>query len=97
MIVLGRWPGDVETWRLGKQIRGTWFPHPLGSFPMPGEWTHEGRRVVVYVACPTCGRSLVLSSTTHAIAPDGRISPSLVCGYAHLGCAWHVFARLEGW
>lgn len=31
----------------------------------------------------------------HRIAPDGSITPSVVC--PHDGCDWHVFVKLIGW
>lgn len=39
------------------------------------------------------GHSLVLSS--HRIAADGTVSPSVVCQTA--GCAFHDFVRLDDW
>ncbi len=62
------------------------YAHPVGD-----------RRYFVEVCCPDCGVHLMLSHENHAIAPDGTVTPSLVCSNTHDACAWHVFARLEGW
>jgi hypothetical protein len=45
------------------------------------------------VVCGDCRRYLTLKG--HAVAPDGTVSPSVVC--PHAGCKWHVHLRLDGW
>jgi hypothetical protein len=57
----------------------------------------DGRLYYVEVCCPDCGVHLMLSRENHTVAQDGTVSPSLVCSNTRDGCAWHVFARLEGW
>lgn len=60
----------------------------------PGHWipvTLDGRKTAI-VACALCGQHAYLC---HEIAADGTLSPSLVCPAD--GCAWHVFAKLDGW
>jgi hypothetical protein len=42
--------------------------------------------------CPICGNACSLSD--HEIAPDGTVSPSLICPY---GCGFHEFIHLDGW
>ena len=41
----------------------------------------------------TCGHAFVL--TGHTIAPDGSVSPSVVCPYPP--CTFHQMVRLDGW
>ena len=52
-----------------------------GEFP-PGTWraiTRDGERGANF-ACPRCGfRGGLGHNTNHAIAPDGTVSPSVVC------------------
>lgn len=69
---------------------------------MPGTWRHwifGPRRVAgAVVVCPSCGHGMSvgggrLFGSVHTIAPNGAVSPSLVCRW----CAWHVFVQLEGW
>jgi predicted RNA-binding Zn-ribbon protein involved in translation (DUF1610 family) len=43
--------------------------------------------------CPICGQTAVLID--HEIAPDGTVSPSVVC--PHDGCGFHEFIQLDGW
>ena len=52
----------------------------------------SGALAVVY-----CGKGHpgTLHSNSHVVAPDGTVSPSLVCGWD--GCDWHEFVRLERW
>lgn len=59
----------------------------------PGTWVElKGDAAAVWVACAECGVRGSLED--HRIAPDGTITPSLVCP---VECGWHVFARLVGW
>lgn len=64
-----------------------WDAAPLTWWP----GTSDGKRTAI-VACVN-GHAMSISS--HAIAADGTVSPSLVCPID--GCGWHVFARLDGW
>lgn len=43
--------------------------------------------------CPLCGQTGLLID--HQIAPDGTVSPSVVC--SHEECTFHEFIQLEGW
>lgn len=59
----------------------------------PGTWVElTGEAAAVWVACAECGVRGSLED--HTIAPDGTVSPSLVCPGE---CGWHVFGRLIGW
>ncbi len=61
----------------------------------PGTWkglkTPEGRKASF--TCPKCGQLGSLSD--HDIAPDGTVTPSVVC--PHEGCTFHENIKLEGW
>ena len=62
----------------------------------PGAWRRsvcEGGKISATVSCPDCGRSCSLSS--HEIAQDGTVTPSLVCPLDD--CDFHKFAKLEDW
>jgi len=72
----------------------------IRSFPQdnehkPGTWkglkTPDGRKASF--TCPKCGG--FGSLTDHDIAPDGTVTPSVVCPYD--GCDFHEFIKLEGW
>ncbi len=70
--------------------RGVWSPFVYGP----------ERRQGAVVVCPDCGGGMSVGGgnvfgSSHAIAGDGTVTPSVVCPYA--GCSWHVFVRLEGW
>lgn len=43
----------------------------------------------------TCSNGHGVSLRSHAIASDGRVSPSVVCLAPN--CGFHEFVRLEGW
>lgn len=60
----------------------------------PGSWKliMQDSRMVVRVACPGCGVKGTLLD--HEIAPDGTVSPSLLCPDA---CGFHEEVQLEGW
>lgn len=96
MVVLPRWLGTTLGWKAALQPPGSWYEYPLGPIASPTDRTRtDGRRVAVFVTCPICHRT---STILHAIAADGTLSPSLVCGHVKTHkCSWHVFARLEGW
>lgn len=51
----------------------------------------DGRRTAV----AACGAGHAYSLTGHKIAPDGTVTPSVVC--PHEGCTWHEHVRLVGW
>lgn len=64
----------------------------------PGTWRRfkvGGGRKVVTVSCPNCGKLASLSS--HKIAKDGTVTPSLICPYDEAGCTFHDNVRLEDW
>lgn len=78
--------------------RGSWHArecHP--QWKGPHYAGADGKRYDVTICCPDCGAQLTLSSKIHTVAADGTIHPSLVCPNDRVGCAWHVFAKLEGW
>ena len=60
-----------------------------------GTWRYQklpdGRSALF--ACPLCGYGASLSD--HTIAPDGTVSPSVVCPKE--GCTFHESIRLEAW
>lgn len=61
----------------------------------PGVWrgaTRDGERTAT-MSCPECGE--VASLSNHEIAPNGDVSPSVVC--PHEGCGFHRYVTLEGW
>jgi hypothetical protein len=49
---------------------------------------------LVYATCRN-GHECRLVRTVHAIAADGRMSPSYVCPIK--GCSFHEFVCLDGW
>jgi hypothetical protein len=55
-----------------------------------GLQTPSGRNATL-----TCRNGHTCALTQHTIAPDGTVSPSLVC--PELGCGFHEWVRLEGW
>jgi predicted Zn finger-like uncharacterized protein len=62
----------------------------------PGPWWHplttpEGTNATV--RCPNCGS--VFTLTDHTIAPNGAVSPSILCAASH--CNWHVYGHLVDW
>lgn len=68
----------------------------------PGTWVRWlfGPTAIVGAAviCPTCGRGMSIGGgqpfgSCHSIAPDGTVSPSVVCH----SCSWHTFIRLADW
>ena len=66
----------------------------------PGPWWFAFRdalpgreKRLVPVMMGTCGHAFVL--TGHVLAPDGTVSPSVVCPYHP--CWFHEFVVLEGW
>lgn len=61
-----------------------------------GRWwpVHTQGRLAVGASCPDCGRILLLDQPDHRIAPDGAVSPILVCPY---DCGFHEYVRLEDW
>jgi hypothetical protein len=64
--------------------------HIMGPHSMRYERKlRDGTRVMIEISCPQCGKIMTLG---HAIAMDGRCSPSLVCN-----CGWHVFDGLADW
>ena len=44
------------------------------------------------ISCPKCGK--IASLTSHTIADDGAVTPSLVCPH---DCGFHDHAKLLGW
>ena len=50
-------------------------------------------RFKAHVICPEC--EAMFSLRHHTIAPNGEVSPSLVCPTD--GCEFHEFVTLENW
>lgn len=67
---------------LGRDI---WHKTPL---TWKGLQAGQGRSASV-----TCANGHSATLTDHQIAPDGAVTPSLVCPE----CDWHEFVRLIGW
>ena len=69
---------------------------PRGEWDVRGTWKgvrkESGERSAI-LTCPDCG--LVASLTDHGIAPDGVVTPSVICPQD--GCAFHEWIRLDGW
>jgi hypothetical protein len=61
--------------------QGTWAPVPLVVRAI----------MKALIACPDCG--LVLSLREHAVHPDGRVSPSVLCPR----CEFCEIVRLEAY
>jgi hypothetical protein len=64
--------------------------------PPPLHWAPcSAQTMAKFKASMTCpnGHGLVLRN--HRIAPDGAVSPSVVCPNPQ--CDFHEFVRLEGW
>jgi len=62
--------------------RGSWKPFTKATGEPSAAFT-----------CPVCGTTGMLFD--HAIAPDGTVTPSVVCPKE--GCTFHEMIRLEGW
>ena len=56
-----------------------------------GEWRDTDKGALV--CCPGCGK--IGSLAEHTIDPDGTVTPSLVCPFAH--CDFHDMAKLADW
>ena len=64
--------------------------------PPPLMWKDcHPRTRTTFKAELTCSNGHGVSLRGHSIAPDGRVSPSVVC--LAPGCSFHDFVRLEGW
>lgn len=68
----------------------TWRKPPLGVNGDLEPWKDD----LAVVTCPN-GHACRLSGKVHSIAPDGTLSPSLVCPAE--GCGFHDHVRLAGW
>jgi hypothetical protein len=64
----------------------------LGDF-MAGQWMIDTLDNV-FMACPGCG--LVHGLSDHEIAPDGLVTPSVVCS-DEPNCSFHAHVRLADW
>lgn len=56
-----------------------------------GTWRPSSGKAIS--SCPGCGYLGGLHK--HDIAPDGTVTPSMVCPWAP--CTFHDMGRLEGW
>lgn len=73
------WQGDIDN------KKGVW---------KGGRALRDGQPVrTAFVSCPVCGKSASLRM--HDIAPDGKVTPSLVCPYEP--CTFHDYVQLDGW
>ena len=71
-------------------------PYPASPEYKPGTWRFWDsgpRGKTAAFVCPICGTLAMLID--HEIAPDGTVTPSVVCPTE--GCDFHEFVRLEGW
>lgn len=70
--------------------------YPQNNDYKPGTWKgvvdNTGKRISASFTCPNCGELGSLSA--HHIAPDGTVTPSLICPYE---CGFHEHIKLEGW
>lgn len=68
---------------------------PLSPEPLEGgswrRWAGSRGAFGVLLTCPGCGYEAFLD---HDVAPDGSVSPSVVCP---MDCGFHDFVRLEDW
>lgn len=69
--------------------------YPRSTEHLPGTWNllRIGAKRSATFNCRACKRVGFL--VDHAIAPDGTVTPSVVC--PSVGCTFHEFIRLEGW
>lgn len=74
-------------------LPSTWRPTAPGDSDLSRELA---RTHPVGVTCPN-GHSFFLSASVHAIHPDGRVTPSVVCSDAARGCPFHEWVVLDGW
>jgi hypothetical protein len=80
---------------------------PYPAHIPPGTWALVSDRAFPYhvpqVVCPICHQPFILSPEVHSVAPDGTVTPSLVClqydfsKKPPIKCSFHEWVRLEGW
>jgi hypothetical protein len=64
--------------------------------PPPLTWKECNPRTrIIFKAELTCANGHGVSLRGHSIAPDGTVSPSVVC--LERKCDFHDFVRLDGW
>lgn len=61
----------------------------------PGTWKGGLKYDDTRTALFCCPNGHVGTLTTHRIASDGKVTPSVVCPYE--GCNFHEYITLEGW
>ena len=74
-----------------------------GTTEEQGTWRRsflmgKDQEPVILLNCPKCGNDLGVAGwhyKNHTIAPDGTVSPSMVC--THDGCDFHEFIKLENY
>lgn len=70
---------------------------PKGDETQKGTWIggRQGgtNKRTALITCPKCGQFVSLS--THSIADNGDVTPSLVC--PHYGCDFHENVTLADW
>lgn len=82
--------GEVEVMKIARRVELAWD----ALSPLTWTWwnygTHELPVFVPAMKCP--GGHVFLIRSHHTIAPDGTVSPSMVCPYR---CNYHEFVQLE--
>lgn len=63
----------------------------------PGTWFWEGMDgyIILIFHCPQCLHVFRFGKNVHSIAPDGTVTPSVVCPWR--GCSFHEFVKLTEW
>ena len=62
---------------------------PYDEHQKPGTWMSLGKGIVLFT-CPNCG---TIGTFDHEIAPDGTVTPSVVCP----DCEFHEWLKLDDW
>jgi hypothetical protein len=77
-------------------LGGTVNTYPFDAKHKPGTWKalqNIRKGLSATFACPKC--HMVGSLSDHEIAPDGTVTPSVVC--PNEACDFHEYIQLEGW
>lgn len=68
--------------------------YPRDDKLTPGTW-NGGQTPIFRAVAFCCPNGHIGGLSDHEIAPDGTVSPSVVC--PEPGCDFHEFIKLEGW